>query len=129
MASSLGVFFVLLFGHFLGDYVFQTRWQSLHKRDSLEALFRHVFTYAATITAAFVVGVTTMQVAVPFLLYSAAVFFVVMFLAHGLVDFIATRVYSRLWERSQFKAFFSVVGFEQMLHQYLLLAATIWLVG
>jgi hypothetical protein len=129
MASALGVYFVLLFGHFLGDYVFQSRLQSLHKGHNLGALLLHVASYAGIMTAAFWVGVVTMQVTMPFLLYSAIVFFVAVFATHFVVDFLATRVYNYLWTEHKYKAFFSVVGFEQLLHQYVLLIATIWLVG
>lgn len=129
MASALGVFFVLLFGHFLADYVFQSRWQSLNKATNPKALALHCLTYGLTMMASFIIGVTTMQVTVPFLLYSAIVFFIAIFSVHFVVDLISTKVYNFLWKKGQYKAFFSVVGFEQLIHQYILLLATIYFVG
>jgi hypothetical protein len=124
MTSSLGVFFVLLFGHFLGYYVFQFPY-----RDNARSAFVKSVMYSVTVTAAFLVGVLAMQVAVPFLLYSALAFLGVIFVTHFVIDVVAMRVSNNLWRRNRYKAFFSVVGFEQMLHQYVLLAATIWFVG
>ncbi len=56
-----GVLFVLFFvSHQVGDYIFQTDWQALHKRGGLgrdrtarEALFTHCFTYSVTYIPAY----------------------------------------------------------------------------
>lgn len=126
--ASLALYFVLLFGHFLGEYVFQSRWQSLNKGLNPKALALHCLTYSGIMTAAFIIGGTTVTT-VPFLFYSALVFFIAMFSSHFVIDAIATRVYNYLWTEKKFKGFFSVVGFEQLLYQYMLLVVTIWFVG
>ncbi|OGT28035.1 MAG: hypothetical protein A2Z17_05120 [Gammaproteobacteria bacterium RBG_16_66_13] len=47
----MSLFDSLLIAHFLGDWLFQTEWQALHKRTHWGAMWSHVAVYHAVVLA------------------------------------------------------------------------------
>jgi len=75
----MSLFDKLLVAHLVGDWLLQTEWQALNKRQNYRALFSHIGIYSAII-----LGVLLLD----FGLYNFSVYFVVglLALAHALLD-------------------------------------------
>lgn len=120
MAELLFVFVYILFVHYVSDFVFQTRWQAENKSKSLEALFMHVVTYTFSLFCC---------LGLPVLLWSndtQMLTFVYAYvgingLAHFLVDLITSKISSYYYKSGKIHTFWCVIGFDQFLHQAVLL--------
>lgn len=107
---------IILFIHFLGDFVFQTQWQAENKSKSNLALLYHVSTYTAC-------WFTPML----FLFYNngfnligaiclSFVFCVISFICHFITDYFTSRLNSRLWADKRIHDFFVSIGWDQTMH-------------
>ncbi len=108
------IFPYLLFGHFIADFVFQSRKMAINKSSSIFWLSYHVIVY--TIVLGFIVS--------PFFIwyYNADVFLqkLIIFMLvngvlHWITDFFSSKLSSYFYEKSQ-KMFWTVVGFDQWIH-------------
>lgn len=89
--------------HFIGDFLFQTDWMAKNKSKRNEVLLVHVLVYCLPL---FLLGWK-------FALMSASL--------HFWVDFVTSRVTSKLWAKGKTHWFFVVIGFDQLLHAICLL--------
>lgn len=102
--------------HFLGDFVLQSDWMAQNKSTSNIPLLCHVGTYGAVMFA----GLSL----IPFIhsqpLGTASLWIALYALAnaamHFGVDFITSRINSKLWKEKKVHWFFVSVGFDQFLH-------------
>jgi hypothetical protein len=67
-------------------------------------------------------GIHSLVYSLPFF-YFGVVFGVFTCLSHFLVDFISSRITSKLWEMKEVKWFFTTIGFDQAIH-YMILIGT-----
>jgi len=123
---SIGLFAYILFLHYLGDYIFQPYSMSVQKSENHMMLLYHTIIYSSTIYLGllFVVGVK-----------EAITFAILTFFAHYVVDFVTSRVISDnsselrldpdstkpIHKRLKLWGPISLLGFDQLLHQTLLL--------
>lgn len=91
-------FIIVLFIHFIADFVFQTDWQAKNKSSSFKALGMHSLTYT-----------------LPFLFigWEFALFNGV---CHFVIDGISSRINKYWWNKNNSHNFFIGVGFDQFLH-------------
>ncbi|HEX7075232.1 MAG TPA: DUF3307 domain-containing protein [Hyphomicrobiaceae bacterium] len=101
----------LLVVHWIGDFVLQSSWMAENKSDRLDALIAHVITYSITLAvgAGVIFGIARPGALVSFVIANA--------LLHMAVDFTTSRIAARFWRSGQWRAFFIVVGADQLLHQ------------
>ena len=90
----------LLFTHWVADFVFQSDWQAQNKSKNNKALGLHCLIYGVT--------VATMTLN-PF-------FGLINGLIHFPVDYITSRINSKLWAEKKVHYFFVSVGWDQFLH-------------
>lgn len=102
----MALFLVLIWIHFLADFVMQTNEMAQNKSTSLRWLTIHICVY------------TTFFVAFgwQFALINGA--------AHWIVDFFTSKATSYLWKKKEVHYFFVVIGFDQALHLTILFLTT-----
>lgn len=106
---------IVLFFHWVGDFICQTRWMADNKSSSITALLAHIFNYTA------ILGVPTLlfNLSTQWLLVNA--------LTHFLIDPITSRFSKRLYGQGNVHGMFCVIGFDQFLHISILLLTTMYL--
>lgn len=124
---------VLLFGHWLADFVWQPHWMSMRKSKEWWVLAQH----AARITIS-----SFFAIAVVYAIHSNNwihgipwpvtgklwTFAGINGVAHFAIDAVTSRMTSKLWAKERVHAFFVVIGFDQFLHLALATVTLAWLV-
>lgn len=108
---------IILFIHWVADFLFQNQKMALNKSKENHWLFIHVLTYS---TVWFVVGVFFFD------LIKVLQFTFITFVFHYVTDYVTSRWTSKLYKDQKFygfPSFFSVIGLDQYLH-YLQLILT-----
>lgn len=116
---QLWAYLALLATHWVGDFVLQTNWQASNKSKSNAALSQHVLFYTGCLgaTSAILFGPSLL-----WLLFTGG-----NGLLHFGTDYCTSRWSSRLFAKQDWRKFFVVIGFDQLIHQ-ITLAVTMWLV-
>lgn len=100
---------LMLWAHFIGDFILQSDKMALSKSSSNKWLSLHVLIYILP----FVVVLWTWNFVWVYVLTNAVLHFV--------VDYITSRAASRLWKADKRHWFFVVIGLDQVLHLNILL--------
>jgi len=116
----MGVFEILywLFMHWIADFVLQTDEDAKNKSTNLDSLLNHTTTYSLFMTGA------ALCFYLPINLGFLFIFFGFMLGSHTAIDYITSRVNSKLWKEGKVHNFFVSIGFDQWLH-YVILFLTI----
>ena len=110
MVIDVGIVLLLVWMHFVSDFVFQSDYVAKNKSNSNLVLLQHVLIYG-----------------LPFYLFGA-LFAVVNVILHFIVDWCTSRITSKLWAAGKVHWFFVTIGFDQALHMSCLILTYIWLV-
>lgn len=89
---------LIIWLHFIADFLLQTQWMATNKSKNCRALLAHCVVYG-----------------LPIILISPA-FALVNALLHMAVDYFTSRATSWLWKWDHERAFFAMVGFDQAIH-------------
>lgn len=89
----------LCFLHFVSDFVLQTDEMAKNKSSCNKALTLHVAIYS-----------------IPFMILINPVYGLVNGIIHWYVDFVSSRVSSKLYKKGDIHNFFVVIGFDQFIH-------------
>ncbi len=90
---------LLVWLHFIADFVFQSHKMSTNKSSSNKWLSIHVGVYM-----------------IPFLIVFGPVYAVINAVLHFLTDYHTSRMTSRLWKEEKVHQFFVVIGLDQAIH-------------
>ena len=101
---DLDVVLLLLFTHWFADFVLQSDYIAQNKSTSNLVLFEHVLLYILPFA---VLG---------WLIPVSLLWLLTNFLAHYIIDYVTSRLNSRLWAKGKVHWFFVSVGFDQFLH-------------
>lgn len=123
----MSFYFVMLiiFSHWVADFVFQTHWMAVNKSKSNFALAYHVLIY--TIIIGFLIGI-------PLYAYGNISYFIISSwisvngILHFITDYITSRITSKLWQKEDYHNFFVVVGFDQLIHYTCLFGTMMYLI-
>ncbi len=96
---------VLLFSHWVGDYVLQTNEMAANKANGIRWLSIHVAVYAAVLFC-FALLFFNVATALYFVLANAAL--------HWATDFLTSRVSARF--KNQPRIYFPIIGMDQFIH-------------
>lgn len=111
---------VLLFAHWFGDFVCQTRWQGNNKSKDIRALAAHVLTYSTVLIF------TSLVLFNPVL----GLFYAIMNgCLHFVVDFFTSRLTAKLWAEKLEHGFWSIIGLDQFIHGTCLIVTGMVLFG
>ena len=115
--GTLALADILAIFHFVGDFVFQSHWMASNKSKNNAALVLHVGIWTGCIGIpaflALILGIINVNAV---LLYIA-----INFVSHLIIDYISSRITSRLWAKQSWHNFFVAIGFDQLLHFIFLL--------
>ena len=89
---------LILFAHFIADFICQTDKIAINKSDSLGYLSLHALMYSML-----------------FLIWGFY-FFLATFILHWIVDFFSSKLTTRLFKAGERHWFFVVIGFDQFVH-------------
>ena len=124
---NLVVVLVILFSHWVADFVMQTDEQAKNKSSSNMWLLKHVISYflwmlivAGNLFRGFELTLPNNQF-IEWLLMNT--------ILHFVVDYITSRVSKKLYEKGDVHNFFVVIGFDQFLHVSCLLVTFQYLIG
>ena len=113
---------LLMFIHWLLDFVMQTDYQAKNKSTSNRALTSHVLVYSLGWMEFGVIY--TCITGNPLMLLFAPITFV----CHWITDYITSRINTRLYKEGKIHEFFVSIGFDQWLHMVQLLGTYLLLV-
>jgi len=111
---------LLLFFHWIGDFVLQNRWLAENKSKNIYILTLHVLVYTIVISCG------------AYLLkgwdISVVDFAVLNFGLHWITDYVTSRMNKLFWSNGQIGKFFISIGFDQFIHQVcIILSANLFL--
>jgi len=96
---SIDTFLIIIWLHFLADFILQSNWMSQNKSFNLLALGSHILVYSSILTIAF-----------------GWKYGIINGILHFIVDFFTSRKTKKLWAEKRVHAFFVVIGLDQALH-------------
>ena len=103
------VAFIIIFIHWISDFVLQTDWQAQNKSKNNFALLTHTSNYS-------MVWLLPMCLVFGKIFWSSIYFGVITFITHTITDYFTSRLNSKLWSAGKVHYFFVSVGFDQVLH-------------
>ena len=110
---------VIVILHFIGDWLFQSRWMADNKNkfsiEGWDAWFQHIGAYTGTMLAGMYIFLTVFY---PQLVQGphGPGWVLINGIMHGVQDKITSYFTHKLYEKKKFHAFFTVIGFDGMLH-------------
>lgn len=106
---------ILLATHWVSDFLLQSREVAEKKSSSLKVLFTHVSIYTAGIF--FIYGYYALSMGDMNLIRIMPLLAGITFISHFITDYFTSKWTSKLYQKGDVKGFFSVIGFDQFLHQ------------
>lgn len=104
------MFYLLLLGHWVSDFIMQTDEMAQNKSKSLKWLVIHVSAYTLVLSA----------FALPILFIESfdkwTAFVLTNGVSHGIIDMFTSKLSSKMWKQQRVHDFFVVIGFDQLLH-------------
>lgn len=116
----LNFILVILFGHWVADFVCQTDYMAQNKSRSWKVLAEHVVTYSVVLNL-WLILIYHGEYNIGFSTVPIANFFCLNFIGHFVTDAITSRITRRLYEAKQIHYFFVVIGIDQFIHYATLL--------
>lgn len=107
--SELDLYLAFLATHWVGDFVLQTNWLAANKCKSNAALSQHVLIYTCCLAATSVIVRGPTPAWMAFTIGNAVL--------HFATDYFTSRWSSRLYARKDWRKFFVLIGFDQLIHQ------------
>jgi membrane-bound metal-dependent hydrolase YbcI (DUF457 family) len=109
---------VLFFAHYIFDFYCQSDSMAQRKSKSIPALIIHTIVYS--------IGMWTVLGFTEFYLYGKAsenigIALLILMFSHFAIDYITSRLNSMFWEKEQRRKFFLCLGFDQFLHQVIII--------
>lgn len=111
MSIDIGIVLLLVWLHFVSDFLLQTNTMSRNKSTSNKWLGIHVAVYS-----------------LPFLIFGP-LYAIINGLAHFATDYVSSRFNTHFWEKEDYRKFFITVGCDQAVHLTTLIATYVWLFG
>jgi hypothetical protein len=109
---------LIIFAHWVSDFVMQTDQMALNKSTSIKWLTYHVIAYMLSMFI--IILVIWGSVNAYWILLNGAL--------HWSTDFVTSKISSWLWRNERRHDFFVMVGFDQLIHYACLLLTATWMI-
>ena len=103
---------VILFAHWIADFIFQTDEMAKNKSTSNMWLAKHILSYMLGLFLVLCLAIPLAEL-IPWILVNGVLHFV--------IDYCTSRISSKLYAKGDIHNFFVVIGFDQFLHAVSLL--------
>lgn len=106
--------FLILFTHWVADFVFQAEEWATNKNKSVKVLLKHTTVYSLIWFLPVAIGNLS--------LIGTTLFVLITFIAHTITDYFTSKIVSRMFAQKKFgtnipnRGAFTVIGFDQFLH-------------
>lgn len=110
------VILIILFWHWLADFVFQDEKDAINKWHSMSALYSHTLDYSASFFFPIWILLTLDKYNIFGGLVLSAVFMIVTFICHTTTDYFTSKWTHKLWDEGKTHDFFVAIGLDQFLH-------------
>lgn len=129
MTTELTIVLGILFSHWVSDFLLQSDWMARNKSKLMDALLSHVAVYY--ISMSFLTGLMFWYLyGMDWNLWG---YITLWWMANGMlhlgIDFVTSRINSKLWANGNMHNFFVAVGFDQFLHYACLFGTASWMLG
>lgn len=129
MTTELIIVLGILFSHWVSDFVLQSDRMARDKSKDMDALLSHV--------AVYYISMSVLTGSMFWYLYGAddslwgyiALWWMVNGALHIGVDFLTSRINSKLWAKGNMHNFFVSIGFDQFVHYACLFGTASWMLG
>lgn len=121
------IYIIILFVHWLADFVFQSHKMATKKSTSKVWLTKHVLTYSLiTVTSwsFFIIPLSEKEDIIP----NLCMVWIITFVTHWFTDYVTSKITSRLYKEGKVHDFFVIVGVDQMIHYTTLLLTYCFLI-
>ena len=110
--------FLIIFIHWVADFVLQTDWQAQNKSKNNFALLSHTSNYSLVwlLPMVFIFGKMKEDATTEWIVWSTLYFGMITLVAHTITDYFTSRLNSKLWAEGKVHYFFVSIGFDQVLH-------------
>lgn len=111
---SVSIIILVLLFHWISDFLLQNDWMAINKSINFGILLVHTFIYSLAMGL-------LIQLLIEFNMfgaqywYASLLFSGIMFITHTIIDFITSKINSKLYTNHR-HWFFSMIGFDQWLH-------------
>lgn len=113
---------IIVIFHYLGDWVYQTRYMADNKSKNWRALTAHISVYSLFLFYGAITWAALAELPVREYFWIIVLWVIVNSVLHGITDNITSRITSHFYQKQNFKRFFDTIGFDGMIH-YL----TLWI--
>ena len=113
METSIMTIFLLLFIHYIADFICQPHEIASTKSHNIEAMLIHIIIYSL-ITFMFLMFTIPGDI---FSFVSVINYTCILGLFHGLTDIVTSKFSKYLWNKGKVGDFFNLIGFDQLIHQ------------
>ena len=121
------IFILIIIGHFIGDFFFQSHKMSINKSKNIDYLIQHGCIYTLTLIYTFCIIyialliMYTSSVASPIILLLGILWAITNGALHTLQDYITSKMNTWLWEHKCIHWFFTNIGLDQLIHMITLI--------
>ena len=118
---NLYLLYLFLFLHWFADFLCQPHYVAVNKSKSVWVLLLHVLMYTILLAlgTVWLVPQSTPLYKDPWAMWLGA-----NAILHLATDAFTSKISSRLWQEQRWHSFFSMIGFDQLLHVFAILATT-----
>lgn len=117
---NLLTIFIVLFAHYISDFWLQSKNMAEKKSTNIYWLLTHCIVYGIGLFLILFFGNTLSFINVNGYI-ELIVFSVLNVIIHFFVDYVTSRITSKLYNKKKYRMFFNVIGFDQLIHTMTLL--------
>lgn len=121
------ILIIILFAHWIADFVLQTDWMAQGKSKEMTPLIAHGISYTGGFALIIIIGLSISGYSETLDVRYILKFIFLNGLLHTITDFFTSRASSYFWQQKQVHNFFVVIGFDQMIHTVTILITWNWL--
>lgn len=112
---------VLMFFHWVADFVCQSDWMAKNKSHDNKALALHVGTYSLVMLILCLIAFHFSWLVLLFVAVNGVL--------HFITDYVTSRCTSYLWKKGDVHNFFVMIGFDQFIHLFCIFVTMRWILG